>query len=156
MHDFQTENRKGKKGEIRLLKKYPFLLFKPCIGWDVIDTRVIKTVEIKTDFFDMYKTPNFFMERFSNDITNKPGGPWRSMVYGADVFLYQFWDSESIFLFHDVIELVRILDTYIAQNNLEISIVPNPTYNTKGFKIPRKVLAPLYKEIKLGEYLPEG
>lgn len=156
IHTFKEENKKGTKGEDRLLQYYPFLINKSCDGWDHIDTRVNKTIEVKTDFYDMNRTPNFFMERYSNDSTSKPGGPWRSMIYGADIFLYQFWSSETLFLFYDIAELIETLDAYIVENNLEMSFIKNKNYWTRGYKIPRTVLSHLYKKIRLGEPLPKG
>lgn len=154
MHDFETENEKGMAGEQELYCLYPYLKDDSCIGWDRIDTRTNKTVEIKTDYWSMKNTQNFFMERYSNNISYKPGGPYRALIYGTDIFLYQFIKNKKIFWFDDVVELIRALDMYVIRYNPKLSPVKNNNYITLGYKIPREVLAHLYIELNYGDELP--
>lgn len=145
----------GDVGENRLLEEYPYLIKESTEGHDIIDPRIIRvTIEVKTDFFDMARTPNFFMERYSDDKTFKLGGPWRADAYNTDVLLYQFLGNKKIFWFDDIPTLVDFLDDYINTKRLQLMRVKNKRYYTLGFKIPRYAVKHLYTELNFGDELP--
>jgi len=154
-HVFKDDLKRGNVGENLLLDTYSFFKFDGCNAHDVIDTRDGKTVEIKTDFYDMYKTENFFMEKWSNDIDFKLGGPYRTEEYKTDIYLYQFIKNKIIFWFDDVSKLVNTIDEHVKKHNLRPISVKNRGYNTLGYKIPRTAVMDLFEIKKLGEALPE-
>lgn len=155
-HYFNDDVKRGDKGENKLLNAYSFLEKDSTDGHDMLDNRNDPpiTVEVKTDFYDMEETPNFFMERYSDDKKFKLGGPWRSANHNTDIFLYQFINNNKVFWFSDIPELVRCLDEYVSKNNPEVMRIKNARYYTLGFKIPREAVSHLYKELEFGEDLP--
>lgn len=90
-------------------------------------------LELKSDFFDMAKTPNYFMERYSYDI--KDGGPWAAKNAGSEIFCYQFVQNAVQFFFRTD-ELVAWLEANVNTKNL-ISIM-NVRHVTRGYKINRE------------------
>jgi len=114
--------------------------------------------ELKSDDYPMSKTPNFFIEKFSNDKDYKPGGPYSAFLNGVDYFIYQFLNDKRLFVFKDLLSLVADVDDYVHRSGLELTPVRNEVgygmYNTLGYKIPRTALKHLYKEIRLGDRLP--
>jgi len=115
--------------------------------------------ELKTDDYLMTDTPNFFIEKFSNDMNKKPGGPYSAYLNGVDYFIYMFINDRKLFVFRDLLSLVADVDHYAHTNGLTLTPVKNEVwsgkyYNTLGYKIPRVALKHLYKEINLGDRLP--
>jgi len=156
-HDFNKSVILGDAGERKLIETYSYLKSDSTDGHDMLDCRdgsSTSTIEVKTDFYDMNRTPNFFMERYSDDKTFKLGGPWRSESHNTDVFLYQFITNLKMFWFGDIPALVAELDSYISKNNPRIVEVPNIRHTTLGYKIPRHVVADLYIELDFGDILP--
>jgi hypothetical protein len=60
---------------------------------DFLNKATGQKLELKTDFYSMDATPNFFIERFSNVQTGTPGGPWQAKKHGADLFVYFYIPS---------------------------------------------------------------
>ena len=113
-----------------------------------------KTIELKTDSYDMRKTPNFFMEQFTVSGKRKIlGGPWRSKEHKVDYFVYYFIKNK-IFFWFSPIDLCEFLDKFIEENDLTPISIPNRDnnggyYEALGFKIPRdSVKSVLLKEHK--------
>jgi hypothetical protein len=113
-----------------------------------------KSVELKTDSYDMAKTPNFFMEK--ETITEKKtisGGPWRSLDHMVDFFVYYYVKNKTFFWFEPV-PLVKWLDEYIKSEKLKPIDIRNKSGNDNsefksiGYKIPREAL----KDILLREH----
>lgn len=152
--DFTEQELKGKDGELKLIKEYPEL-FKLYVenDTDLICKTNQKRVELKTDYYDMSKTPNFFMERVSVDRTGSPGGPWQALENNSDVFIYFFKQNSKLFIFNDVAKLVKRLDTVTAGERLVP--VKNKGYNTLGYKVFRFQLKDLYHEADLGNNIIE-
>lgn len=94
-----------------------------------------ETIELKTDYYDMQRTPNFFIERFSYD--DKPGGPWQSLSKGITYYIYTFDKCGTIFVFNTA-QLVRKLDKICKK--LDLIDVPNSGYTTRGYRVERVLL----------------
>lgn len=94
-------------------------------------------VELKTDFYDMMRTPNFFFERYSNDKTKTLGGPFSAAEAGVDYFIYFFIKNSTAFWFRPI-ELVEFLLKWDGIDKLVG--VPNRDYITLGCKVPRKLV----------------
>src|SRR5579864_9364737 len=104
-----------------------------------------KTVELKTDSYDMERTPNFFMEQFTvSGNKTSLGGPWRTKEHAVDFFVYYFVKNK-VFYWFCPISLSEFLDKYVKDNNLKMISIPNKDnrggyYEAQGYKIPREVL----------------
>lgn len=103
-------------------------------------------VEVKTDLFDMEKTPNFFMEKWSDRDAKKLGGPWRAFDEGVKHFVYFFLPNLTYFTF-DTAQLVGALEEMLPR--LKPIEVPNKSWVTEGYRVPRESLKALYVEVKL-------
>ena len=155
--NFEDQRRIGDIGESDFLKVYEKM--KPVKSLD--DFRIDftlkdgKTVELKTDSYDMGKTPNFFMEKstVSGEKTTS-GGPWRSKEHKIDYFVYYFVKNKVFFWFRPK-ELVKILDKLIAKNKMREMTIKNKNtrggyYEARGYKISRESVEPvLLKEHKV-------
>jgi hypothetical protein len=105
-----------------------------------------KLVELKTDSYDMGKTENFFIERFSSFNTKSPGGPWQSKEKRVPIFCY-FFIKNGVYFEFDTKELVKFLDPIAEKAGL--IFIPNKGWTTAGFKVPREKLKHLYTEHKI-------
>lgn len=103
-------------------------------------------VELKTDYWAMSKTPNFFFERYSDKDKQSPGGPWQSREHGSDLFCY-FYVKDLTFFKFETVPLVTALEDIIK--TIPPTDVPNKTYITQGYRVPRMLLKDLYLECKL-------
>lgn len=138
--DFNEQLGVGNAGEADFRKFYAEL--KPTKSQDRrFDFYILdgKTVELKTDTYDMGQTGNFFMELFGNASEGKMGGPWRAMQDGVDFFVYYFPKNRTFFWFRTV-ELCSRLDALVAQMGLKPKEIKNRTWSTLGYTIPREML----------------
>lgn len=94
-----------------------------------------ETVELKTDYYDMNKTPNFFIERYSHD--DKPGGPWQAASKNITYYIYTFDKCGTVFVFNTN-QLVRRLEKICK--DLSLVDVPNTGYTTRGYRVERESL----------------
>lgn len=134
--DFYTDLSRGKSGEDALLSKFPHLLVK--LDGTGPDFRILGStsyLELKTDFYDMKKTPFFFMETQSKP--GVPGGVWQAAAKGSKYFIYYFIRNDSWHIFETDI-LVSLLNEY--RHRYQESIVKNKKYETTGIKVPRSDL----------------
>lgn len=148
----QLEWSHGKESEFIDLYLGPKLVKSTNRKWD-FDTPDGKKIELKTDTYDIAKTPNFFMERYS-DITKKsPGGPWRAAEDGVDRWIYWFPSGNVYYEFTDLPELIKVLDE-VTEKYFMFSI-RNKAWTTGGYKVPRLPLLDksLCLEVK---YIPIG
>ena len=99
-----------------------------------------KSVELKTDSYSMTKTPNFFVERYSDVERGTNGGPWRAAHDDVTYFVYMYSLQRKCFWFNPK-ELVKFLDVYVKGKSM-VSI-PNKTWTTTGYLIPRTVVSNL-------------
>jgi phage FluMu protein Com len=130
------------EGQNIFLQQYPD--YEATTGYNKIDF-IHKTdgtkVELKTDFYDMDKTANFFFERFSNHRTKTLGGPFSAAEAEVDYFIYFFIKNSRCFWFKPK-ELCEFLDNWKGSKSL-VS-VRNQGYMTLGIKCPRKLVESLY------------
>lgn len=131
IHDFSKSLEWGQAGEIEFIKLWPELTRENGREYDFILPNG-ETVELKTDNYDMQRTENFFMERWSSWADKKPGGVWQSK---ATYFVYYFIKNQTAFVF-DTIKLRHYLDTQ-KYGGIQIK---NKGWTTVGFKVPRKEL----------------
>lgn len=96
-----------------------------------------KTLELKSDYYDMERTPNFFIERYSDIERKTDGGPWRSLREGTDWFCYFYPKNRVAYLFNTK-TLVKQLEPIIK--GLPLIEITNKTWVTGGYKIPRELL----------------
>ncbi len=137
--NFKTQLKAGQLGEILYANAHPTYTRTDGMTCD-FHTDSGSSLELKTDFYSLESTPNFFMERWSVKEQSKPGGPWQSMSKGIDYFAYFYVPSLTIFTF-PVKELVERLE------KLEPSLSPfpikNSSYTTIGYRVARDTVADL-------------
>ena len=109
--NFNDQRRIGDIGESDFVKVYKKLKPKKSKTNFQIDFTLSngKTVELKTDSYDMEKTPNFFMEQ--KTISGKKsnlGGPWRAKDHKID-YLFE-----------------------ITARHIAVTIIPNPKLIISG------------------------
>lgn len=140
LFDFDTQLKIGNEGESDFMSLYKDL--EPIKSKDRSVDFVLasgKTVELKTDTYDMDSTPNFFMEMFGNIADAKIGGPWRAMQDGVDYFVYYFRKNRTFFWF-DTVTLCRHLDSIIASNDIMPKEIRNKGWTARGYAVPREKL----------------
>lgn len=110
------------------------------------------SIEVKNDesttakkYFDEGKSPNFFIERYSNEEKKTDGGPWQATTKGADIFIYVYGFKQVAYIFNtkQLIEIVEKLPTKKSHS------VRNPGYNTLGYIIPHDQLIAIAKFVDL-------
>jgi hypothetical protein len=140
LFDFDEQLNVGNDGESVFAKHYARL--KPVKSTDRKIDFILgdgRSVELKTDTYDMEKTPNFFMEIFGDIDAEKIGGPWRAMQDGVDLFVYFFPKNKTFFWFKTV-ALCRKLDELVAQQNLTPKEIRNKGWSARGYVVPRNLL----------------
>lgn len=141
--DFQAQLKVGTRGEELFLEHYPEPL--EVIPIHASDFRVKTTgkiIELKTDTYNINKTSNFFMERWSSVYDERPGGPWQALAHRADIFCYMFVRHNIYYEFNDLPALVKRLEDLTKGKGLVY--IKNQTWITGGFKVPRSELEDLY------------
>jgi hypothetical protein len=155
--NFDDQLKIGNNGETDFMRIYEKLEPKKSLDNFRIDFLLNngKTIELKTDNYDMNKTPNFFMEQYTvSGNKSDLGGPWRSKEHNVDYFVYYFIKNKVFFWF-DPVSLCECLDKFIRENELKQISIPNVDknggcYKALGFKIPRDSLkSVLLKEHKI-------
>ena len=137
--NFEEQIKIGNIGEKRFLSKYPNFL-KVGSGCEIVDFKhkINKTtVELKTDSYDVFDTPNMFMETISNDRKRTKGGPFRGEGI-IDFYVYYFLKNDIAFWYetNELCNKLRKLREYINIGNATIEI-KNNGYNTLGRKVNR-------------------
>lgn len=154
--DFKEQLKVGAKGEDLFLALYPKAEKTDGIKHDFILNG--KTIELKTDSYDMETTKNFFMEHIS-DIKGlkdsdgklgrengvKMGGPWRALEDGVDYFVYLFQKQKKCFWFKPK-PLVEFLNEHIK--TLGYKVIRNKGWSSRGYAVEREKVAHLYLDIK--------
>lgn len=149
VHDFQASLKKGKASELRFSKAHIGLLV-PAVGYkfDFVTTFDNSPVELKSDSYDLKKSPNFFFERWSCIDKKKPGGPWQSLANGVKWFVYYYPSHDKFFVF-ELRLLVAALNV-IEKYSKKITVF-NRGWSSQGFLVLRNDLAPLMTEHTLKE-----
>jgi hypothetical protein len=92
----------------------------------------------------MAKTPNFFMERWSNREKQAPGGPWQALLKGSTCFVYLYIGDRTWFVCEDLPALCEELDTLVTQ--LKPKQIMNRGWITEGYAVPRVALVRHFRE----------
>jgi hypothetical protein len=142
---FTTSLRFGDAGEAIWYQAHPGLSRIDGLKGDFLDANGEKW-ELKTDLWSMEKTPNFFIERYSDMARKTPGGPYQALVHGCRYFCYFYIASLTYFKF-DCAELVATLDEVLPK--LTPTEVQNKGYTTMGYRVPRDLLTHLAKPVTL-------
>jgi len=140
---FTQQLKVGDKGEYLLKNHYPYPIVKSekDLAYDFYCSALDKTIELKSDTYSIDKTPNFFMERYSDLARDKPGGPWRALEDKVDIFIYMFINDGIYWHFDDVPALVKRLDSIVS--GLHMTKVNNTSWTTGGYRVKRELLADL-------------
>lgn len=92
-------------------------------------------VELKTDSYSMDKTENMFIEKIGNTQTNKPGGPFLSVINDIKYFVYFYIQDKTFYWFRP-----RDLCDYIDKNieKLKMHRIFNYGWSSIGYLVNRK------------------
>lgn len=132
--NFKTQLKAGKIGELLFLQANEgSITLNDKFDYDFVTTAG-GGLELKTDFYSMDATPNFFFERFSDVAAKSPGGPWQSLGKGAHTFVYFYIPSLTYFTF-DTAKLVGRLEQLIP--DIKPYDVKNTNHITQGYRVPR-------------------
>lgn len=148
VHSFKEQLEIGNRGEQIIFQHFHVpLAFYPGRGFDfTTKNRPRKNVELKTDDFNLDKTENFFIERWSDIYRKKPGSLWQSKEKGVDWFVYYFVRNDRYFFFDNLPKLIERVEEIIDQYKLGLIAVKNYGYITGGYKVPRLLLKDFYVE----------
>lgn len=133
---FEDSLKEGQYGEETFFKRFHDKLRR--LDGLKNDFEIIKNnkkIELKSDYYDMSRTKNFFLERFSYG--EKDGGPWQALNNKNDYFCYYYVKNDVCFVF-DTKRLVERLDE--ISNKYKLISIPNKNHTTRGYKIPRTEL----------------
>lgn len=146
--DFKDQLKVGTRGEELMLQHYhsPLILIPEHYA-DFKRVTDGKIVELKSDTYNIEKTPNFFWEVWSDLKGKKPGGPWQSKEHKVQVFIYYFVRHNTYFEF-DLKELLKFLQPHADKRNDGGGwiFVKNKAWTTAGFTIPREDMKHIYKQ----------
>lgn len=141
--DFQEQLKLGNRGEELFLEAYPKkLIIYPGRDGDFVEVNSGKKIELKSDSYNINKTPNFFFERYSNVETETPGSVWQALHHNCDIFCYQFIRYNIWFQFNNLPKLAERLDNMIEGKSP--IWIKNKGWITAGYKIDRETLSDLY------------
>lgn len=147
---FKEQLEVGQNGENIFVERYPYkLTVHPGRDGDFIDSKGRK-IELKTDTYCMSKTPNFFIERYSDVHKKSPGSLWQAHEHGCDIFVYMFIKNNTYFIIKDIPAALQILDDYY-ESNPSLVYVKNRGWVTGGLKVPRELLKDVYSEYHWGD-----
>jgi len=140
--NFLTDLKRGQQAEVEFLHIYP-LVIKPSKvrAWD-FEIPDGPRLELKADFYNVTKTENLFMERWSCFEQKSPGGIWQSRDNGADWFIYWFPSGRFWMEFRDLEAAIERIDRMqlpeiVVTNERQTSDGQTSVYSTVGYKIRR-------------------
>lgn len=146
MADFSSDLSTGHRGELLLLKMCPELIRQDGRHFDFLMPSG-EALELKTDTYNMDKTENFFIERWSDLHKKRPGGPYQAFGRGATIFAYLYIKNGTCFFFN-TIDLIRHIDKVEKDNKIKPVYIRNHGWTTTGYKISRKDVEHLVVDIK--------
>lgn len=142
--DFKIQLEVGDRGQELFLENYPEkLTIWPERDGDFI-TESGKKLELKTDTYNMDKTDNFFIERYSDLNKKSPGSVWQAQGHGCEIFVYYFVRHNTWFQFNDLPALINRLDSLTQGKGMVY--IKNRAWTTAGYKVKREDLKDLYTE----------
>ncbi len=135
MKNFQQDLKRGQAGELQFLS-----LFTKLEGTDGRKGDILAPngkIELKTDFYPMAKTANFFIERYSSIEVGSPGGPFQALAAGCDWFVYYYTVDKMAFVFQtsDIVKQIELMESKLSPVNIR-----NRKWTTVGYKVPRNLL----------------
>jgi hypothetical protein len=149
---FKKQHKLGQDGESLFLSCYP--KFKPILSdgikFDItikekIGNKIFdKSVELKTDYYEMGKTKNIFFEKYGSNITQKLGGTFRALDDKVDWFVYLYIKDKTFYWFNPQ-TICKFLDTYIKDKSP--FHIKNKGYYSIGYLVPRAEVSHLCKRI---------
>lgn len=147
--DFKEQLKIGNRGENLFLDLYP--------SWELVkenhaDFRCTDTgdlIELKTDTYGHDKTPNFFIERYSNYQRKTPGSIWQAHKNGASRFYYYFINSNVYYEFLDIKKVIDRVEK-LCENQGYV-LIPNKGWTTAGWKVSREALDELWEYYEIEE-----
>lgn len=140
--NFDRDLRFGQRAEREFMGIHPWELVKSTDRrWD-FETPEGLRVELKTDTYDPAKTPNLFMERWSDIDRGTPGSIWRACEDEVDVFIYWFVAGRFWMECRTPISLRNFLD--IHTKSLKLEKVTNKSWVTGGYKVRRDEVEHLF------------
>ena len=133
LYSFKKQLEEGNKGEDLFLSCYKNLNPRKFStnDYDIIINKNDK-VEIKCDTWDEKDTPNFFIERYSNDKKKNDGGPFRAK--NSKYFIYLFIKNKTFYWFCPN-KLCDFLSNRLK--GYEKKYIRNNGYYTIGYLVPR-------------------
>jgi len=142
--DFKEQLKCGERGEELFMANYPKqLTIYPGRDGDFIEKNSGKKIELKTDTYNMNKSSNFFIERYSSVYDKTPGSVWQARDHGCEVFCYMFVRHNTWFQFNDLDKLINRLEELTTGKGL--IYIKNRGWVTGGYKVPRSSLSDLYE-----------
>lgn len=138
IHNFKDSLKYGNKKEAQFCKMFSEL---ELLDGYIADMKVRsngKTIDLKSDRYDLNKTGNFFMERYS--YADKNGGPWQAADKDIDYYVYQFTKNNLIFVFKTW-RLKKLLEKH--ESEFRQVKVFNTGHVTVGYLVPRELLEPI-------------
>lgn len=138
--NFTSDLKRGQIGQDIFKVKYPEYI--GTVGYNRIDFNNPKTgesVELKSDSYDMNKTPNLFLEKYSNHKTRTLGGPFSAAEAEVTWFVYYFVKNDTAFWYKPE-ELVEWLNQWEGSADKNLIGVRNAGYVTLGLKTPRDLV----------------
>jgi hypothetical protein len=140
---FQEQLEVGDRGEQLFLEHYPRKLdIWPGRDGDFVVRSTGQKIELKSDTFNMEKTPNFFIERYSDFHKQTPGSLWQAHEHGCSIFCYYFVRHDLWFEFRDIPALITRLEELQPRS---LIWVKNKSWITAGFTVKRELLKDLYE-----------
>lgn len=142
---FKDQIEVGSRGEELFLEHYhsPIVVYpKHAADFQLVSTGQL--LELKTDTYNMEKTPNFFIERWSDIAKKKPGSIWQSHGKGVEIFCYMFVRHNTYFEFRDLPALIKRLDE--VTKDMYMHSIKNRGWITGGYRVPREALKDLYTQ----------
>lgn len=142
---FKDQIEVGTRGEELFLEYYhsPIVVYpKHAADFQLVNTGQL--LELKSDTYNMDKTPNFFIERWSDIENKKPGSIWQSHKKGVEIFCYMFVRHNTYFEFRDLPALIERLDS--ITKDMYLHHIKNRGWITGGYRVPRELLKDLYTQ----------
>jgi plasmid replication initiation protein len=149
VHKFNSSLKVGQNGEEIFLALNPNITRLSGLKADFVSSKTNTKYELKTDTYDMTKTKNFFIERWSKP--GKVGGPWQAKQSGSHVYVY-FFIQNYIAFFFNIDKLLAKLETLNLDVDFKLCSVQNEGYTTQGYKIPRELLEDVLMKKVVYEY----
>lgn len=138
IHNFKDSLKYGNKKEREFCDMFPEL---ELMDGYIADMRIRsngKTIDLKSDRYDLEKTGNFFMERYSYGEVD--GGPWQAAGKDIDYYVYQFSKNGLIYVFKTW-RLKKLLEKH--ESEFRQVKVFNTGHVTMGYLVPRALLEPI-------------